>query len=264
MPEFKEQRAISNILSCIDEKIRINNDINETLEQMAQTIFHSWFIDFEPCQDGEFEDSDFGRIPKGWEIKSLGSEIGISTKSMNPKNEGGLTVELYSIPAYDNFKMPVFEKATEIKSNKYIVPKTCFLVSKLNPANKRIWKPYSISKNAICSTEFMVYETKKPEQIDFFYSLLNHFSFSDFLVSNATGSTNSRQRVTPSTTLKYKYAHPTDDIILKFTDVVTPIYKKIQDNVVENQKLSEVRNSLLPKLMSGEIRVPIEGISENE
>lgn len=257
LPHLSEQKAIANTLSCLDDKIELNNRINKTLEEMAQAIFKSWFVDFEPFQDGEFEDSDMGRIPKGWRVKLLRENVKISTKSINPQNKVGVIFEHFSIPAYDECKMPVFQSATEIKSNKYIISSTCFLVSKLNPSTKRIWKPDCMTKNAICSTEFMVYGAINLKYTDFYYSLVNHNAFSDFIVGNATGSTNSRQRVIPNTTLNYKYICPIEDEIIRFVDIVKPIYLRIQEILIENKSLEQTRNILLPKLMSGEIRVPV-------
>jgi len=71
-PPVEEQRRIASVLSSLDEKIELNNRINKTLEEMAQAIFKSWFVDFEPFRDGEFVESELGMIPKGWEVKELG------------------------------------------------------------------------------------------------------------------------------------------------------------------------------------------------
>lgn len=260
IPPIQEQKSIADTLSCLDDKIELNNNINKTLEEMAQAIFKSWFVDFEPFQDGEFEDSELGRTPKGWIVEMLGDNVKISTKGINPQSKTNIIFEHYSIPAYDDCKMPVFEAGIEIKSNKYIVSNTCFLVSKLNPSTKRIWKPYCITENPICSTEFMVYETINSKYTYFYYSLVNNTIFGDFIKSNVTGSTNSRQRAIPKTTLNFKHICPPEDEIMKFINIVKPIYKKLQDNIIENQSLAKIRDALLPKLMSGEIRVPIEEI----
>lgn len=130
----------------------------------------------------------------------------------------------------------------------------------MNPSTKRIWKPYCITKNAICSTEFIVYEAMNPKYTDFYYSLVNNTIFCDFIKSNVTGSTNSRQRAIPKTTLNFKYICPPEDEIMKFINIVKPIYKKLQDNIIENQSLAKTRDILIPKLISGEIRVPIEEV----
>ena len=84
LPPLPEQKAIADTLSCLDDKIELNNRINKTLEEMAQAIFKSWFVDFEPFQDGEFEDSELGRIPKGWRVGTLG-DIANITMGQSPK-----------------------------------------------------------------------------------------------------------------------------------------------------------------------------------
>ena len=71
LPPLGEQKSIANILSCIDGKIELNNCINKTLEEMSQAIFKSWFVDFDPFQEGEFEDSELGKIPKGWKLRAI-------------------------------------------------------------------------------------------------------------------------------------------------------------------------------------------------
>jgi type I restriction enzyme S subunit len=258
VPKLAERMELSHTLMVLDNKVELNNRINKTLEEMAQAIFKSWFIDFEPFQDGEFEDSELGRIPKGWRVSSLRDNVKISTKSIDPCKYESLLFEHFSIPAYDEGNVPIFQNSSEIKSNKFCVPESCFLVSKLNPMTKRIWKPFCTSKNAICSTEFIVYVDINPIFTYFHFLLVNDCAFYDFFVSNATGSTNSRQRVIPSTTLKYRYVLPTEETARNFSNIVKPIYEKTQNNKQENLKLTILRNVLLPKLMNGEIRVPFQ------
>ena len=164
-------------------------------------------------------------------------------------------IEHYSIPAFDEQHYPVFEIASDIKSNKYILNSNSVMISKLNPDTKRIWRPLCISENSVCSTEFIVYEARKNEQKDFLYSILDSNSFFNHLCSHTTGSTNSRQRANPKSTLDYSLLLPTDTIINDFCHIVTPMYDLINANIIENQALSKTRDTLLPKLMSGEIDV---------
>lgn len=129
------------------------------------------------------------------------------------------------------------------------------MISKLNPDTKRIWRPYCITARPICSTEFIVYEPINSSNRDFIYSIIDSIGFSEFLCSHTTGSTNSRQRATPSTTLNYDIVIPDEETIRKFCSIVTPMYDTIETNIKENQKLAETRDILLPKLMSGEFDV---------
>lgn len=164
-------------------------------------------------------------------------------------------LEHYSIPAFDGARFPIFEPSTSIKSNKFIIDDSCFMISKLNPTTKRVWKPYCLTENAVCSTEFIVYKAKDKSITDFLYSVIDSSSFSGFMCSHVTGSTGSRQRTTPSDTLAYELILPTDCELTEFQSLVSPMYAQIRINAIENDKLKRLRDTLLPKLMSGEIDV---------
>ena len=112
-----------------------------------------------------------------------------------------------------------------------------------------------LSDHPVCSTEFIVYEAKKSEQRDYIYSLIDSIPFYNNLCSLATGSTNSRQRVTPKNTLDYAFYLPPDSVIKEFCQIVTPMYELIATNTIENQSLAKTRDMLLPRLMSGELDV---------
>lgn len=265
VPPLKIQERISEVLFSITEKIKTNNQTNQTLEETAQAFFKHWFVDFEfPNENGEpykssggkFVESELGMIPEGWEIDTLETLCKISTKSVRPQNNVDVFYEHYSIPAYDESKFPVFEYGADIKSNKYIVETGSFLVSKLNPSTKRVWEPLCITNNAICSTEFIVYLPKSNFYGSFIYSLFNSTQFSDFLIRHATGSTGSRQRVKPRETLMYSTLIPPEGIIKNYERIIRPIREMINLNLIDSQSLIETRDTLLPKLMSGEIRIP--------
>ena len=164
-------------------------------------------------------------------------------------------VEHYSIPAFDEQRYPVFEIASGIKSNKYILNSESVMISKLNPDTKRIWRPLCLSTHPVCSTEFIVYEARKHGQRDFIYSIIDSAPFLNHLCSHTTGSTNSRQRATPKSTMDFPVCIPSEPIIEDFCRIVTPIYDLIASNVVENQSLARLRDALLPRLMSGELDV---------
>ena len=246
LPDFTTQKQIVSVLSAIEDKVKLNTAINENLEQQAQAIFKSWFVDFEPFG---------GVMPDDWQETTLGKIALISTKSINPLKQPELFLEHYSIPAYDEQHYPVLEYASRIKSNKYILSTNSVMISKLNPNTKRIWRPLCLSDYPVCSTEFIVYEPINPNHKDYVYSLIDSQAFTDYLCAHTTGSTNSRQRATPKTTLDYTCILPTNDIISQFCGIVTPIYEQIGANLIENQRLAVLRDTLLPKLMNGEIDV---------
>ncbi len=246
LPDKKTQGKIVAILSSIDEKIKQNNEINNNLEQQAQALYKSWFVDFE---------LNSGVMPSDWKVSQLGSVAKISTEVFSPAKNPNVEVEHYSIPAYDEKHYPMFETSNGIKSNKYRLTSNSVMISKLNPDTKRIWRPYCISDNPICSTEFIVYEPINPLNRDFIYSIIDSIGFSAFLCSHTTGSTNSRQRATPSITLTYDIVVPDEKTIQTFCSIVSPMYDIIENNIKEIQKLAETRDKLLPKLMSGELDV---------
>ena len=233
-------------MSVIECKIKLNNEINANLEQQAQAIFKSWFVDFEPFG---------GTIPETWFMAKLGDIASIKTTSFSPAKNPDVILEHYSIPAFDKNKYPVFELAKEVKSNKYILTSKSIMISKLNPNTKRVWRPMYLTEFAVSSTEFIIFEANNPIYKDFIYSIIDSVDFMDWMCAHTTGSTNSRQRTIPSTTLEFKVPIACDEIISEFCAIVSPMYDKISQNICENQKLVKIRDILLPKLMSGEIDV---------
>ena len=248
VPDFtyEEQEKIAGILEVLDRKIQINTEINENLTEQARAVFQAWFIDYEPFG---------GEAPSDWRPSTLGQIAEMKTDSWSPTKNPDVVVEYYSIPAFDEQHYPVFEIASGIKSNKYILNSNSVMISKLNPDTKRIWRPMCLSAHPVCSTEFIVYEAKKQEQRDYIYSILDSVPFLNHLCSHTTGSTNSRQRATPKSTLDFTLCLPTDSVIEDFCQIVTPMYDLIASNIVENQSLAKARDSLLPRLMSGELDV---------
>lgn len=244
VPPLAVQEVIVQTMQCLEDKTICNEQINDNLEQQAQAIYHERFETVSPND-----------LPSDWRTVTLGEVATISNKSFNPLKEPEILLEHYSIPAFDEARFPVFELSTSIKSNKFIIDASCFMISKLNPTTKRVWKPYCLTGNAVCSTEFIVYKAKDQSITDFLYSVIDSGSFSDFMCSHVTGSTGSRQRTTPSDTLSYELILPSEDELAEFQSLVSPMYAQMRINAIENDKLKRLRDSLLPKLMSGEIDV---------
>lgn len=246
LPSLNIQNKIVSVLDSIEEKINQNNKINKNLEQQAQAIFKAWFVDFEAF-DGE--------MPDDWIVSKLSDIASIKTNSFSPVKNPDAQLEHYSIPAYDEQKYPVFESAAGVKSNKYILSKNSVMISKLNPDTKRVWRPMCLSELAVSSTEFIIFEAFNPAYRDFVFSVIDSAAFSDWMCAHTTGSTNSRQRTTPSATLEFQVALPDEKTITDFCAIVTPMYDTISANICENQKLAQLRDSILPRLMSGELDV---------
>lgn len=236
IPSLNTQRAISSVLSTIDKKIAVNAKLNGYLAELVSLEFMSRFSENVPTVE-------------------LGQVLSISTKSLKPQDCFGEVWEHYSIPAHDEKHWPVFEPADGIKSNKYIVDKDCILFSKLNPTTKRIWMPACSSNRPVCSTEFIVYKPNEPKHKSFYYAAIDAPAFTDFLLAHVTGSTGSRQRTQPKATLVYPMPAPGTEAIEDFCAFADPIYEQIKANELESKQLEELRDVLLPRLMSGKIDV---------
>ncbi len=270
-----EQQAIAHILGSLDDKIELNRQMNRTLEKMAEAIFKSWFIDFDPVRakaegrdpglpkeiadlfSDSFEDSDLGPIPKGWKVGTIEDIAFLETKTIQPKNFPDKKWEHYSIPAFDAGKQPVWETGKLIKSGKYSVSENCVLASKLNPQFPRVWLPYvQDPDSAICSTEFMPFVPRKKLWRSFLYEMLQSHHVQSEILGRATGSTGSRQRVKPKEIASMPCLIPSKDVIDIFCEQVMALHKNQLSNIRESFFLATLRDTLLPKLISGELPVP--------
>jgi len=256
LPPQNEQRRIGEILGSLDDKIELNRQMNKTLEAMATAIFKSWFIDFEPFQYNEFVNSDLGPIPKGWNVGHLGDVAEIVKETVKP-NENPNTFYLhYSFPAFDGGKMPNLEQGCNIKSNKYLVRSDFVLVSRLNPDTPRVWRPLLKSDiPSICSTEFITIQTLNPNLVDFVYGIVTTPIFWDFMLANVTGTTGSRQRVDFKEVLDFPVVIPSREVLKEYCQIVKSLYFLTQQNLLESRFLAQIRDALLPKLLSGKINV---------
>lgn len=198
--------------------------------------------------------SELGAIPEGWTNRKLENLVTHSKKGINPQNTPEETFNHYSIPAFDQSKMPSLEKGKRILSNKYTVEDNTFLVSKLNPSTPRIWTIFN-SKNGICSTEFQVFKVKKEQYFSFVHCFLNSDYFNRKLASKAHGTSGSHQRVKPEDILKTYLTTPEYSVFSKFDEAVLPVLQKISKNSQQIQTLFRVQTLLLPKLIKGDIQV---------
>ena len=188
------------------------------------------------------------------DLTTLESVAKLQKQTWKP-SECSEILEHYSIPAFDEKKYPSFDVSTTIQSNKTIVTADCILVSKLNPETKRVWRPICITDKAVCSTEFLAIIPKKKEYAQYVYSIIDSDEFTEYLINNATGTTGSRQRVLPGTAMLFELPLPQISVIKDYSNLSESIENKIKNNLLEIQKLTELRNYLLPKLMSGEMDV---------
>jgi type I restriction enzyme S subunit len=264
IPDLPTQTNIAEILSSLDDKIELNNKINQELETLAQTLFKQWFIDFEfpnekgepyKSSGGEMVDSELGEIPKGWRVGQL-NEIAILDKgNIKPFENPTEQYNHYSLPDFDNGKKPSITYGNEILSSKYRVTPYSLLISKLNPRIPRTWVITECKENSICSTEFQVIKPKSLEYFPFLCTLCSSNIFFDSLKSKVTGTSSSHQRVNPTDIINYKFTIPQNDILVRFDSAISNIFIKINNNLIENNSLIATRDILLPKLISGELEL---------
>ena len=263
---FSEQQQIASILSSLDDKIELNRRMNNTLEEIGKALFKRWFVDFEfPNENvepyksagGVMVASGLGEIPANWEIKKIEDVCEINTKSINPGRSGDKSFWHFSIPSFDQYSSPTLELGNTIKSNKTQINSNSILISKLNPKKeKRIWTIYVDSWNAdaISSTEFI---NVVPNAGDWAWGnfMFRDDKFYKYFASLSTGSTGSRQRVRPTEIKTLKVAYPDEMTRQRFDDMASHLLLKINENMQEILNLTSIRDSLLPRLISGKIRV---------
>ena len=242
LPPLNEQTAIATILSSLDDKIDLLHRQNKTLEQLAETLFRQWFVE-------EAEES--------WEEVAL-SEIAVHSKeNVHPSKNPTKIYKHYSLPSFDAGKEPINEIGKEILSNKYKVISNSILVSKLNPRTPRIWMIYgNVNEDeCICSTEFQIVKPKDPKWYGFIYCFLKSNQVTQELAGASSGTSGSHQRVNPQDIFNLTFLKPTDVLIEEFSKVMNNYLVKININQTQIRTLTNTRDTLLPKLMSGEVRV---------
>lgn len=240
LPPLPEQEAIAEVLSSLDDKIDLLHRNNKTLEQLAETLFRQWFV--EEAKES-WEEVPFEKIAQ--HIK----------KSINPSQDKTQQFYHYSLPAFDNGRRPELSYGSEILSNKYEVMHGSILVSKLNPATPRIWYVIECEKHSISSTEFQVYKAKDASYQEFIYYFLKSPQARDILTGAASGTSGSHQRVSPDVINSLLLKTPPSAILQKFSATASIGLKKMYENMKQIQQLEILRNTLLPKLMGGVVRV---------
>lgn len=259
LPPLDEQKRIADVLSALDDKIEVNNKINENLEAQAQAIFKQWFVDFEfPDEEGKpyksnggkFIDSELGKIPEGWRVGTLGDfttnervRVGNNNYTvLSPVNSGELML------SEDFFNKQVYSKDI---SKYLIVEKDAFAY---NPARINIG---SIGRNKFdfigcVSPVYVVFKTENQYQ-NFFEEYIKTDKFKTEVLLRAIGGV--RQTLNYSDFSLITIIYPPKEIINSFNLYYNNKEEMIKHNNTEIKNLSEIRDGLLPKLMNGEVRV---------
>ncbi len=273
-PPLHQQRAIASVLRALDDKIELNRKVSATLEAMARALFKSWFVDFDPvrakvegCDSGLppeiaalfpshfLKSTELGESPAGWNLQRICDIASASRLMVSPLDHADEDFDHYSIPAFDTSRVALIEAAKTIKSSKFIVPQGAVLLSRLNPRLPRVWMSRSTGpRRAICSTEFAVM-SPRIGSTEWLYCLFSSDAFFERFAAMVTGTSGSHQRVKPESLLAMLTVVPPEPIAKAFTDAVAPLLSRVAHNEGESATLTAIRDALLPKLISGDVRV---------
>ena len=234
--KVEDQCRIASILSSLDRKIELNNKINADLEEMAQAIFKNWFVDFEPFKDGKFVDSELGMIPEGWKVVKLGDFFPVKTGKKDANT------------ASVNGKYPFFScSQNALCTDSYSFDCDAILVAGNGDFNVK-W--YSGRFDAYQRTYVLIPYNKKLLALLYYVVKRNLLT----ITSKARGSV--IRFITKGNLTDFEFAIPRDLENNEIVDVFKSINEKIFANNKENSRLSLLRDTLLPRLMSGDLEVP--------
>lgn len=262
VPSLSTQKRIASILSSLDDKIELNRRINENLEQQAQALFKSWFVDFEPFKDGLFVDSELGMIPEGWRVGTIGdyckirsgfafksswwTERGVKiVKIKNISSSGILNMDDCSYVSKENVSKA---KEFSLKSGDILIAMTGATIGKfcLVPAlkeemyvNQRVGK-FFLGENPIM-------------KIPFIHGLLKCENIISQIINKGQGS--AQPNISGNDIETIPIIYPPEDIILKYNELVSPYFSMIIENISACDFISQLRDTLLPRLMSGELEI---------
>ena len=274
-PEIEIQERRAGVLASLDDCIDHNRTLIVNLERVAGSLYESWFVEFNPVRANaagvfsqvmdsdlarlfpdQFVDSAIGEVPKGWDAVPLSLLVALDTTSAKPFEQPDHEFAHFSIPALDSAGIPVLELGSNIASNKYVVKPGSILVSKLNPSRWRCWLPDPdyLGPRSVCSTEFMQFIPVECNQ-DWLWGLCQSRPFKDAVLSTVGGTTGSRQRAKPNDVIAQCIIKPPSQVLEAYSEVAGPLLEKALFALREVGILSELRDLLLPRLISGKLDV---------
>ena len=232
LPSLPVQYGIANFLSSLDDKIEVNRRINDNLQQQIQAFYKTLFVDFEPFKEGEFEESELGIIPKGWNVGKLGELIDIKYGKDHKKLLNG------SFPVYGSGGLMRYAEKALYKGESVLIPRKGTL-NNVMYVNEAFW-----------TVDTMFYSVPKVNNImSFVYIYLKNKDLSSFNAGSAVPS------MTTEILNNMKVIVPTDGILEEFNKKAFVMFSAIKQNQQESRRLSCIRDSLLPKLISGELKI---------
>ena len=255
LPSLTDQRRIASILSSLDRKIELNNKINADLEEMAQAIFKNWFVDFEPFKDGKFVDSELGMIPEGWKVGRLTDVIklmpGGTPKTSEPLYWDNGTIPFFSPKDVNGVYCFATEKhITEAGLNKCssnLYPKDTIFITCRGTVGKVCLAACDMAMNQ------SNYAIKAIDGYSQYYVFFLVKSVVERLIKKSNGAVFS---AITSKDFDEEILIPSQEVVVDFTNVIDGFFRRIFTVGTENSRLSLLRDTLLPRLMSGEIEVP--------
>lgn len=264
LPLLKEQEVIAATLSALDDKIENNNKINGNLEQQAQEIFKHWFVDFEfpnengepfKSSGGEMVESEIGLIPEEWEVNKIGEMVDNIKESVKPgehlSNREYLPINnlsMKSVTVQDS------ESYKEAKSSLVLFEKFDILIGAMRVYFHRV--NLSPFKGVTRTTTFVI-RSKKADELSYNLFLLNLDETISYANKTSKGTT-MPYAVWENGLAEMLVANPPLNIKRAFNEIILPSLELMLNNAQENKKLSNLRDTLLPKLMSGELRIPLD------
>ena len=282
LPPLPDQQAIAGVLCALDDRIALNRRINETLEAMAQAVFEDWFVDFGPARakiegrepylapelwsrfPDHLVDSQLGGIPEGWTVNPLSEAIELNPRRSLRKGKAAPYLDMANMPTKGHVPRAVVDRPYS-SGMRFVNGDT--LVSRITPCleNGKIAHVDFLLEGEVGwgSTEYIVMRSKGDLPEEFVYYLARSTGFREFAVQNMTG-TSGRQRV-PATALSlFPFPVPPRAITDGFRSLVGPLMARISKADRESRLLAALRDSLLPKLVSGELRVNVDDRSPGE
>lgn len=258
LPEdLDEQRRIAGILGSLDDKIELNRRINANLETQAQALFRSWFVDFEPFRDGPFVDSELGKIPQGWKVGTINEIIqilsGYAFKS-DTFTEAG-PYRLITIKNVQDGSLNI-DGAAYLSEIPDKMPQHCYLAigDILLSLTGNVGRVCIVDRDGLLLNQRVAkLQPKDKRNIFFTYALFRQDSFKQYLIQIAKGT--AQLNLSPVETSDTKIVLPNQDILLQFGEIGQPLFDNIVSNCKEIITLSALRDTLLPKLIAGEIAI---------
>jgi type I restriction enzyme S subunit len=261
LPTLSEQKVIAATLSVLDDMIELNNQINKTLEDMAQAIFKSWFVDFEPFKDGEFEDSELGLIPKGWRVGTIGSLCsnifsGGTPLTSEPKYWNGIYPWLSS----GETRRPIIIKTEKSITDEGIINSSTRLAKKYDIVIASAGQGHTRGQTAITLIDTYINQSVIALSSQAFGYLFCNLKNRYDELRAISDSSSIRGSLTTKILNRFPIILPPKEVLLEFQRIFEVIIEYCGQLAFQNEKLSEIRDILLPKLMTGEIRVPVEEV----